>query len=147
MRAIKITDTREDQPGELTVVEAPDTDRVDWLQAQVGGNFDAVNVDLPDGGRVTLWINDEGKYRGDFGPNDLASALCWAAEAIEPSDFIVGPVIILGFDPETGEDLAVPERLELILKAVAGRDTRWRVSFHPDTAELPHDGESEQEAL
>jgi len=52
--------------------------------------------------------NDEGKLRG-LPPNPLATALWWHFNpSAVHADFLVGPVIVTGYDP-AGHDTDVPE--------------------------------------
>ncbi|MCI1261823.1 MAG: DUF3846 domain-containing protein [Tetrasphaera jenkinsii] len=75
------------------------------LQAEVGGWIEAVATEAED---ISVYCNEEGKIEGlPVNPNtDAIQAL---EIVLSPGDFIVGPLVVTGFDPETGEQEDVPE--------------------------------------
>jgi Domain of unknown function (DUF3846) len=84
------------------------------LQMLVDGSVEAVygyrEIDgtVSDQPRITFYLNDEGKLRG-LPPNPLATALWWHFNpSAVHADFLVGPVIVTGYDP-AGHDTDVPE--------------------------------------
>ena len=82
-----------------------------YLQAQVGGYVDAIEIVLPETGTVaTLWIADEGKINGER-RNVLAEMVAqhggWRGR--EHGDWIAGPCVVTGHDPETGETVTLPD--------------------------------------
>jgi Domain of unknown function (DUF3846) len=78
------------------------------LQRLVDGNIDYAPTDHDD---LTLWINDEGKML-QLARNERADAW-WKANihATFAGDYIAGDAVLVGFDPESGEDADVPERI------------------------------------
>lgn len=96
--------------------ELDTTDTLGSLQAIVGGFIEAVPIPalkLPAevGGsihegaanRATAYINEEGKYDPKCQPNMRATDFFVPGVGIFPRDFIAGPLLLIGFDPETGE--------------------------------------------
>jgi len=59
---------------------------LDSLQEAVGGNIEALPV-VPSAGDRLLLVDEEGKLKNDFEPNQRASALC--------RHFVVGDVVLL----------------------------------------------------
>lgn len=74
------------------------------LQALVGGYISSVPCpDFIEGSSHTsLFINDEGKFT--CRPNMAATDFMVPGVGLFFGDFIAGPMVIVGFDPETGED-------------------------------------------
>lgn len=97
-------------PGEAPIFEDKDWS-LDDLQAVVGGWIESLPTDRDD---ISVYGNDEAKYRGeDGGPmprNQIATE--WIGHMLFPGDYIAGPVIVLGFDPETGENAELPSDIE-----------------------------------
>ena len=94
-------------------VELPDGDsQLESLQELVGGYIEAIGL-WPN---VTAYLNEEGKLI-DLPVNHTASRLALACEAIAPMDYIAGPLVVIGFDPNTGENQDIPEDLAVILGA------------------------------
>jgi hypothetical protein len=91
-------------------VALPET-RLPALQAAVGGYVDVIDVQHPETGAiVSCWINDEGKNEG-LPRNDFADTLLTIGgwPGLQFGDWIAGPVVFTGYDPETGESVDVPE--------------------------------------
>lgn len=79
------------------------------MQAAVKGLIEP--VDLKDG--VTMYVNEEGNYQ--FGPTDVNWVACDVAGLGGRPDFmlvspILGPVVLVGFDPASGETVDLPEK-------------------------------------
>lgn len=95
MRAIVMTPGRKAQ-----VVEQ------DWnlaaLQEAVGGFIESVVCPWPD---ASLYVNEEGKLNG-LPPNPVASAMAHQVEGFD--DVLVGPAVLIGFDPGSGEEIDLP---------------------------------------
>jgi hypothetical protein len=93
-------------PAEITeparVVEITDGDSICAL---VGGYMEALMVNPT----TTCYLNEEGKLDG-LPVNVRATAMM--LHALHGTDVIVGDVVLLGFDPETGEDLSLPDAAE-----------------------------------
>lgn len=102
MRAIVIEKTRVrelDLPDEGSILAA--------LQEAVGGYIEALPVPPRFGGdEATAYINEEGKYTCE--PNMAATDFMVPGVGIFPTDYIAGPMVLLGYDPETGENADVP---------------------------------------
>lgn len=98
MRAVVIN------PGEKPVVVEKDWD-YDALSAAVGGDIESFPTHDAD---VTVYGNEEGKLLR-LPVNDVAHE--WLHTLLMPFDVIVGPVVVVGFDPDTGDDLDVPQRI------------------------------------
>jgi uncharacterized protein DUF3846 len=78
------------------------------LQKLVGGWIEV----LPFPGRedLTVYVNEEGKFGCD--PNRTATRLL--GSVLFRGDWIAGPCVICGFDPDRGRNLAAPaEVLEI----------------------------------
>jgi hypothetical protein len=93
-------------------VEGPIEDRqidgqLDDLQALVGGYIEAVA--LPDfitgADQATAYVNEEGKLDG-LAPNFRATDFMVPGVGLMWGDYIAGPMVLAGFDPETGEHTA-----------------------------------------
>ena len=91
-------------------VEEADISGYEQLQEAVEGNIER----LPYPGRsdVTCYINEEGKLL-NLSYNYLATDLL--KNVLRPLDYIVGPMVVIGFDPDTGEDIDLSEDLSLKL--------------------------------
>lgn len=77
-------------------------DGLEAYQEVVGGWIETV----PFKENVAPYFNEEGKVMG-LPENVRATALL--RNSIMPGDYIAGNCIIVGFDPETGEDIDIPE--------------------------------------
>ena len=90
-------------PDRIEVVEIPPGDTgasLDAMQAVVGGNIEVVPVEL---NGVSCYVNEEGKFDPDCTPNPLALEIFHTMGGrLFPGDFIAGPMLVTGFDPETG---------------------------------------------
>lgn len=71
-------------------------------QRVVGGYIETI----PYRENVVPYFNEEGKILG-LPENVRATALL--RNSIYPDDYIAGECILVGFDPETGEDQDIPE--------------------------------------
>lgn len=78
---------------------------LDDLRAIVGGWLEALMVNPT----ITCYMNEEGKL--DALPVNVR-ATAMMLHALHGQDVIVGDVVLLGFDPETGEDLSLPRAEE-----------------------------------
>lgn len=72
------------------------------LQALVGGNIEAVGLTCPT--PATGYINEEGKMKG-LPRNQRATFVA----NIMPSDWIAGPMIVLGGPDDEGNDTPIPD--------------------------------------
>ena len=84
----------------------------DWtlaeLQAEVGGYIESLPTGRDD---ITIFGNEEAKFAGeDGGPMPLNGIVTvWLKSMLADGDYIAGPVVVIGYDPETGENLDLPE--------------------------------------
>jgi hypothetical protein len=92
--------------GEVVLVEQ---NGLDDLQKFVEGDIESV----PYRQDASCYINDQGKLHG-MPINRNATALL--RKILRPDDVIVGPMIIVGFDESTGDDLDIPDRLRVHLE-------------------------------
>jgi len=63
----------------------------------------------PDADALTTYVNEEGKLNG-MPRNERATALM--KPGLFPNDWIAGPLVICGFNPETGESTDIPDWFE-----------------------------------
>lgn len=98
-------------PVEGPVKEFEIEDGLEALQEAVEGNIEAIPlpdfVD-PDGG-ATAYINEDGKFTKE--PNMRATDFMVPGVGLFPGDYIAGPFLLMGFDPETGENCDVPDKV------------------------------------
>lgn len=94
---------------------------LEQLQRLVGGFIEAVPIPsfIPGSERATAYINEEGKFDPECGPNMRATDFFVPGVGIFAGDHIAGPLVLCGFDPDTGantNDLpaAVAARVRLI---------------------------------
>jgi hypothetical protein len=84
-------------------VELPERGTLEALQGIVGGHIEAVPVPpfLNGAPRATCYVNEDGKYA--CAPNMAATDFMVPGMGLFMGDYIAGPLVIVGFDPETGE--------------------------------------------
>ncbi|MGP9587232.1 DUF3846 domain-containing protein [Micrococcaceae sp. AOP34-BR2-30] len=90
----------EQTPGDLS-----------FLQATVGGYVEAVGT-----GNICIWLDEEGKLKS-YPVNRRATKLAHRIKAIDSNDFIVGDVVITGFNANTGENADAPQAAATYLNA------------------------------
>lgn len=96
------------RPNETPVVEDRDWNYKD-IQEVVGGTIESLPHVFSE---VSMFGNDEAKLLNlEF--NGIASIMC--SSRLHDGDIITGPVVIIGFDPETGDNLDLPEHMERIV--------------------------------
>ena len=93
-------------PGEP--VRRVTVDGLAELQAAVGGDIEAVDTAIL-GDRLTSYINADGKFNG-CQPNPRATELL--GPGLFAGDFIAGPLLVCGFDPDEGENRDCPAGFE-----------------------------------
>ena len=97
--------------GPVEEVELPlgDRSQLSELQALVGGLIEALPLPefIDPAGRATCYANEEGKNIG-LPPNMRATDFLCPGVGLLWGDYIAGPLVILGFDPERGINLDVP---------------------------------------
>ena len=83
---------------------------LDTLQEAVGGSIEA--VPLPEfidrTGRSTAYVNEEGKYDPACKPNMRATDFLVPGIGLFAGDYIAGPLVLCGFNPETGGHAKLP---------------------------------------
>ena len=108
--------------GPITEIELdPDASNLKTLQAAVGGYIEAVAIPsfISCDDQATAYVNEEGKLLG-LPVNRRATDFFVPAVGLFWGDYIAGPLVLAGFDPETGEYTALPKtiihRIRLIEK-------------------------------
>lgn len=98
-------------PVEGPVREIEIEDGLDPLQEAVEGDIEAINLPefIDPDGTATAYINDEGKFTKE--PNMRATDFMVPGIGLFMGDYIAGPMLLMGFDPETGENEDVPEKI------------------------------------
>ena len=87
---------------DLAELAAEHGTRLKALQHLVGGWIQAVPLAGHDD--TTTYVNEEGKFECE--PNPRATVLMKSVtRSLFPSDFISGPLVVIGFDIEKGDDL------------------------------------------
>lgn len=79
---------------------------IQQLQTLVGGgNIEALSLPsfIPDADASTAYINEEGKYRPDLEANPRATDFMLPGVGLWANDYIAGPFLLVGFDPNSGE--------------------------------------------
>lgn len=93
---------------------------LEQLQQLVGGHIDALPLPslVRDANHATAYIHGEGKfvYSGADGVNVRASAVM--GPMFMALDYIAGPMLVCGFDPERGENAALPETVASYVRAI-----------------------------
>lgn len=91
------------RPGQHPEIVEAELD-YEFLNSSVGGMIEAIS--MPDG--AVAYLHEEGKYRfTEADINDVATVLAHEFKSIMVDDFIVGPLVIVGYDDE-GETVSVP---------------------------------------
>lgn len=98
--------------GRCFELEVPDEESLRVLQKAVGGYIEAVGVPgfIPDAEYGTVYVNEEGKLHG-LEPNMRATDFMVPGVGLWAGDYIAGNMVLLGFDPYTGENADVPESM------------------------------------
>jgi hypothetical protein len=112
--------------GPLTVIELAlgDRSQLRGLQELVGGLIEAIPLPpfIDPAGRMTAYVNETGKF--DCEPNMRATDFMIPGVGIAWGDYVAGPLVIMGFDPERGVNTDVPkaaiERATLIAAEAGG---------------------------
>lgn len=105
--------------GPIELREIDDT--LDSLQGIVGGFIQAIPLPafLEPSGRATAYLNEEGKLLPDCAPNMRATDLLVPGVGLFFGDYIAGTLIVCGFNPATGENEDVPERIIMRVNLIA----------------------------
>lgn len=97
--------------GPIQTLDVPDSNALSVLQGAVGGNIEALPFLRDD---VTCYINEDGKYVCRDEDDRIAvnrRATLLLKSLLFPGDFIAGPLVIVGFNPSTGEHTELPGEL------------------------------------
>lgn len=78
---------------------------LDAMQAFVGGLIEVV----PTADRMSIVINEEGKFVADPVRNEGATALQMAGHGLHPGDYIAGDALVIGPADDEGETTDLPE--------------------------------------
>jgi hypothetical protein len=80
------------------------------LQDLVGGYIEALPVpaSFDRTGRATCYVNEDGKYSEACVPNYPATDFLVPGVGLCDGDYVVGTMVLVGFDPESGEHLSEP---------------------------------------
>ncbi len=102
-------------PFGLPEVSIVEIEGLEDMQGAVGGLIERVSLEgWPE---LDGWVNDEGKLV-NLPANRLGSLLLDLA----PGDYCAGPLLVLGFDPETGDSISVDDdTFEQALARIVGR--------------------------
>jgi hypothetical protein len=105
--------------GPITELELRRPDSLRQLQEAVGGYIEA--VDLPefirDSERATCYVNEEGKLTG-LPFNGRATDLLVPGVGLFWGDYIAGPMVVCGFNPETGGNTSIPPGVERRIRLI-----------------------------
>lgn len=86
---------------------------LDVVREAVGGLIERVSIDRPGCEGLDLWLNEEGKLKS-LPINMLAT---WLSEIWRYGDFIVGDILVCGFDGE-GNSVGLTEEQIQTLKGI-----------------------------
>lgn len=94
--------------GPLVEIETLDGG-LSQLQGLVNGNIEAVPMTpvVADENDSTVYVNEEGKFTEQ--PNMRATDFMVPGVGIFAGDYIAGPMVLAGFDPNTGEHAELPQ--------------------------------------
>jgi hypothetical protein len=95
--------------GPLYEIEVDGEESLKTLQTAVDGWIEAVGLPefVDPRGVGTAYVNEEGKFNG-CKPNMRATDFMVPGVGIMFGDYIAGNMVLLGIDPETGENADVP---------------------------------------
>jgi hypothetical protein len=98
--------------GPVQTVELDGT--LEQLQGIVGGLVQALPVPefiCADDGS-TAYVNEEGKFDPDCGPNMRATDFLVPGVGLFWGDYVAGPMLVCGFDPRASRHAALPDAVE-----------------------------------
>jgi hypothetical protein len=107
----------EDEPVRRVVLNDDGDSSLRQLQEIVGGNIEAVPYHASS--EVTTYVHEEGKYvfvEEDGTAKVNARATRLMAPGLFAGDWIAGPLVVCGFDAETGENRDCPEGFEDVIR-------------------------------
>jgi len=110
--------------GRVRTVELDGT--LDQLQGIVGGMIQAVPVPefiCPADG-ATAYVNEEGKFDPECAPNMRATDFLVPGVGLFWGDYVAGPMVVCGFEPQTGNHGPIPAKVEQRVRLIekeAGR--------------------------
>jgi hypothetical protein len=111
-----------DGPFRAISLEERDGSHLDQLQELVGGYIEAMRIppEFDRTGRATCYINEDGKYTEACALNRRATDFLVPGVGLFFGDYIAGAMVLVGFDPETGEHLPeLPEDVVRRAKLIA----------------------------
>ena len=99
------------EAGPLVTVDLGSDPGLEELQGLVGGMIEALPLPgfIAGAAAATAYINEEGKFDPDCGPNMRATDFMVPGVGLFWGDYIAGPFVLLGFDPSTGTHRELPE--------------------------------------
>jgi hypothetical protein len=100
-------------------LRSDDDDSLSQRQAEVGGWIEAVKIPsfIPDADRATCYVNEEGKLDG-LPVNHRATDFMVPGIGLWWGDYIAGPMVVCGFDYETGTNAPIPPGVERRVRLV-----------------------------
>lgn len=101
--------------GTLNTAELPENQELSFLQEQVGGYVQVIDL-VGELEGVSLWVNEEGKMYG-LPINEVATYL-WE-KSFGKTDVIVGNAVLTGGSDDAGETMPLTdEQVEMITNAL-----------------------------
>lgn len=130
--------------SDMCVITIDDVDpTLAWLQSQVGGYIEPVDVSGAHHGDGTIYVNEEGKLTG-MTRNLCATRLAHHFGAIYADDWVAGTCVLLGPVDDNGDHLELGEPLmRETLRVIATRDTpplRVAPTYWQAVAEMVYEG-------
>lgn len=80
------------------------------LQDLVGGHIEALPIPtfIRESARATAYVNEDGKFLDSCEPNMRATDFMVPGVGLFMGDYVAGPLLLCGFDPNTGEHAELP---------------------------------------
>jgi hypothetical protein len=106
--------------GPVKEIELSDNgSQLDELQAAVGGSIEAIRLPefIDPDGTSTAYIHEEGKFVCE--PNMRATDFMVPGVGLFFGDYIAGPLVLCGFNPTTGENADVTDRVARRVRKIA----------------------------
>jgi hypothetical protein len=106
-------------PVEELVLPGSDGDSLRTLQEAVGGFIEALPLPefITGADGATCYINEEGKLEG-LPFNGRATDFLVPGVGLFWGDAIVGPMVVVGFDPTSGEHRDIPPAVEARVRLI-----------------------------
>lgn len=122
-REVKVLVIPPEGPVEVRAI----ADTLEALQGLVGGHIEAAPLPpfIEGQTRGTAYVNEDGKHDPECAPNGRATDFMVPGVGLFWGDYVAGTLIVLGFDPRTGEHLPDPPeaavRRARLIESEAGR--------------------------